>query len=353
MQALDFRIVDPHIHQWDPRTTPRASSLIARLFARWPDFYLKLGKSLFPAPVRGFVGRPENVLLPYMPADYARDAASSGVDTIVHVEAGWLGGGELGPVGETRWLDTLDFAAAGMRLGAIVAHADLCSPRVDDLLGAHVAASGKVRGVRQMAARHTAKGVMAWAKLPHLYTDASFLRGFERLVARKLRFDAWVYSPQLPDVTALAQRFPEAQIVLDHLGTPVGAGGPSGGVGETQPERDRIVATWRDDLARLAECKNVFAKISGLAMPVVGFGFHTRPEPPSSDELFERLAPLARHALDVFGVERCFFASNFPMDKPSAPYERLFEVYRRIAQERGEQAPRALLRENALRFYAV
>jgi predicted TIM-barrel fold metal-dependent hydrolase len=353
MPPLDFRIVDPHIHQWDPYTTPRATSALARLLARWPNLYVKLAKSLFPGPIRAFVGRPENVLLPYLPADYARDAGPDGVDTVVHVEAGWLGGGELGPAAETRWLDALDFGGAGLRLGAIVAHADLQAPRVDALLAAHAAASGKLRGVRHMAARHASKGVFAWCKQPSLYADANFQRGFERLIARGLRFDAWVYSPQLPDLIALARRFPEGQIVLDHVGTPVGAGGPIGGVGETQPERERIVASWRDDLARLAECKNVYTKLSGLAMPVLGFGFHTRTEPPSVDELFDRLGPFIRHALDVFGVERCFFASNFPMDKASAPFERLFEVYRRLAEERGEHAPRALLRENALRFYGV
>jgi hypothetical protein len=34
-------------------------------------------------------------------------------------------------------------------------------------------------------------------------------------------------------------------------------------------------------------------------------------------------------------------------------FDRLFEVYRCLAEERGEHAPRALLRENALRFYGI
>src|SRR4051812_22935877 len=182
MQPLDFRIVDPHIHQWDPYTTPRATSALARVLSRWPNLYVKLAKSLFPAPIRAFVGRPENVLLPYLPPDYARDAGQDSVDTVVHVEAGWLGGGELGPAAETRWLDALDFESAGLRLGAIVAHADLQAPHVDALLAAHAAASGKLRGVRHMAARHPSKGIFAWAKQPNLYTDANFQRGFERLI---------------------------------------------------------------------------------------------------------------------------------------------------------------------------
>jgi len=352
MSALDFAFVDAHIHQWDPRTTPRTTSILARLLGRFPDLYLKVGRAVFPKPARNFVGKPDVVLLPYMPPDHARDSAAFPVDTVIHVEAGWTARGEFAPVGETRWVDGLDFGA-GKRLGAIVAHADLCHPRVDEVLAAHADASPKLRGIRHMAARHPSSSVLAFSRAADLYGQADFLRGFERLAARKLRFDAWVYSGSLADVSALARRFPEVPIVLDHLGTPVAAGGPVGDVGRTEAERETIRARWRDDLARVAEHGHVHAKLSGLAMPILGFGFHTRAEPPSVDELTERLGPFIRHALDLFGVERCFFASNFPMDRASAPFEHILAAYLRLAQERGAGAPRALLRDNALRFYGV
>jgi L-fuconolactonase len=194
---------------------------------------------------------------------------------------------------------------------------------------------------------------MQFAKRPNLYADADFLRGFEELARRNLRFDAWVYSHQLADVAALAQRFPQTAIVLDHLGTPVGAGGPHGDVGTTESDRANIVAAWRDALATVAENKNVHAKLSGLGMPVLGFGFHTRATPPSAEELADSYGPFMRHALDVFGVERCFFASNFPMDKVSAPYHVIFDAFTRLAAERGSEAARPLLRDNALRFYGI
>jgi len=120
----------------------------------------------------------------------------------------------------------LDFARCGRRLGAIVGHADLRSADVDDVLEGHQAASDRLRGIRQMAARHADRGVLAFSDTANLYRDPSFLRGFEKLVARKLRFDAWVNSDQIADVVELARLFPEVPIVLDHMGTPVGAGGP-------------------------------------------------------------------------------------------------------------------------------
>jgi L-fuconolactonase len=269
----------------------------------------------------------------------------------VHIETEWSG--REGPAGETRWLAGLPYEAAGMRLGALVGHADLTSKHLAGMLDAHARASAEFRGIRQVASRHSSRRIMAFSRQPSLYANADFLRGFELVAQRGLRFDAWVYSTQLRDVAALAQRFPQAAIVLDHLGTPVGAAGPAGDVGANESERANIVAAWRDDLAKVAENKNVHAKISGLGMPVVGFGFHTRSAPPSAGELTERFGPFVRYALDVFGVERCFFASNFPMDKVSARYSDIFEAFARLAAQRGPEAPRALLRTNASRFYGI
>ena len=56
-------------------------------------------------------------------------------------------------------------------------------------------------------------------------------------------------------------------------------------------------------------------KLSGLCMNVVGFGYAARAKPPSSDELAEHWAPLVDHCIECFGVGRCMFASNFPVDK--------------------------------------
>ncbi len=354
MPKLDFAIVDPHFHHWDPLTTPRLASPFARVLHRWPRLFERVADVVMPRAARDFVGG-YSVIHPYLPSDYARDATGLDIDVVVHVEAGWEERGKLGVVGETRWLDTLDFERHGRRLGAIVGHADLREPHVDEVLAAHQAASPRLRGVRHKATHHPDRGVMAFCDVPNLYREAAFLRGFEKLVARKLRFDAWCYSHQIPDLVDLARRFPEAQIVLDHVGTPVGAGGPvgkGGRVGATAQDRKRIFETWREDLARLGEHKQVFTKLSGLGMPVLGFGFHRRPSPPSVEELSDTFRPFIGHALAVFGTERAFFASNFPMDKPSAPLGHFFDAYARLATEVGPAAPRALLRDNALRFYA-
>jgi predicted TIM-barrel fold metal-dependent hydrolase len=349
--TLPFPIVDPHVHLWDPGNTPRPVSPLVRLLGRWPRLLHRAALAVLSGPVLGFLGRPDYMIAPHMPADVRDAAAPLQVDTLVHVETEWTG--REGPAGETRWLESLRCEALGMCIGATVGHADLTSKHLAAVLDAHAQASAKFRAIRQMASRHPSRRIMAFSRQTNLYANAEFLRGFELLAQRGLRFDAWVYSNQLNDVAAMAQRFPQTAIVLDHLGTPVGAGGPTGDVGTTASERANILATWRDALAKVAENKNVHAKISGLAMPVLGFGFHTRSTPPSADELSECFRPFVTHALDVFGVERCFFASNFPMDKVSAPYHHIFQAFACFAAEHGPEAPRALLRDNALRFYGI
>jgi predicted TIM-barrel fold metal-dependent hydrolase len=224
MQDLDFAIVDPHFHHWDPLTTPRVVSPFARVLHRWPRAYERIASVLMPQPAKDFLGS-NSILHPYMPDDYARDAEGLRIDTVVHVESGWEQRGRLGVVGETRWLDQLDFERSGRRLGAIVGHADLRRADVDDVLAAHQPrACGCAASVRR---RRAIRIAACWrsATCRTCIARPSFLRGFATLVERGLSFDAWCYSHQIPDVVALAERFPEARIVLDHMGTPVGAGG--------------------------------------------------------------------------------------------------------------------------------
>jgi predicted TIM-barrel fold metal-dependent hydrolase len=92
-----------------------------------------------------------------------------------------------------------------------------------------------------------------------------------------------------------------------------------------------------------------------MLMPVVGFGFHQRPEPPSAAEVFERLGPHLRFVLDAFGPERCMFGSNFPMDAVSAPYATLLHALERTMNDAGllPSAQTAVLADTARRFYAL
>lgn len=348
-----FPIIDPHIHQWDLLCTPRILSVPRRLLG-WNRFLyentLKLGAKKSD---RDYVGRTDFVAWDYLPDDYARDAAELPVTQIVHVEAEWRDRSPLGPAGETAWLEQLFAGVNKPQLGGIVAYAQLQSPQLSALLDAHRSASSKLRGIRQMLAFDTDTGIMRFCDRPHLSQDVQWRRGFERLPDYSLSFDAWVFHHQLHEIAALAKAFPGQQFVLDHMGTPIGYGGPFASYGRNAQARDVIRRTWQLGMATLAEQPNVTVKLSGFFMPVVGWGFEKRQQPVSQQELLDAFAPAAHFVLEQFGVERCLFASNFPMDKVSLSLRQLYSLYAATVAHLPEADQRKLFHDNAQRIYRL
>lgn len=354
MNALPCSIVDAHMHQWNPLATPHAAAGLIRLLGRRPRLLHAVARALQSRANLESLGRIEHFLAPYLPADHAADFGAWPVDTVVHVEAGWHALSNLALVDETRWIAQLPFGQGGPQLGALVVNAD---PRKLDFANAlieHLQACAKVRGVRRMAAFHADRGIKRWATQPHLYLDQRFQAGYARLAELGLSFDAWVYSTQLPELSALAARFPEVRLVLNHLGTPAGVFGPVGRhTGRSAGERGDIFKRWQDDIAELGQYRHVHAKLSGLLMPVLGHAFHRRGEKAGVAQLQDLLGPFVEHALAVFGSQRLMFASNFPMDSVSANLADIIEAKRRLLAGHGEATLRAVFRDNAVRFYRL
>ncbi len=347
-----MQILDTHVHLWDPRNTPRAVTPLVRLLGFSPRLIDWVARRLFPRDVTAFYATPKHVTRAYLPADFDADRAHQPVRGLVHIEAGWTDKGPAGPVGETRWLDDLSPSGAG-RVQAIIVHVDLTQPDVADVLDAHLDASDRVRGARDVLAWHPSKRIMSSAAAPHLTSDPQWRAGFEQVVQRGLSFEATCYNTQLAELAALARAYPEQSMMLCHLGTPIGVAGPFGGVGNTAAERDVIVGSWKVAMARLAECANVHVKLSGLGMPICGFGFEQRETPPTAAEVADAFEPLVSFAIKTFGVRRCMFGSNFPIDKVSMPYSVLVEAMLAITASYTEDEQRQLFEGNGLRYYRV
>jgi predicted TIM-barrel fold metal-dependent hydrolase len=211
---------------------------------------------------------------------------------------------------------------------AIVAHADLEleEAALRDVLDAYVAVAGeRFRGIRQ--ATFT-------SAVPALLRDPRFRRGFGLLVDRGLTFDAIVRPEEIPDVSDLAGAFPEAAIVLDHIGMPDGAD----------------VDLWRRSVRDLARHRNVSVKIGGLGMLRLGVpeGAH-----PGSAELAEIWGPYVEVALDEFGPSRCMFESNFPMDAATCDYRTLWNTFARLATGYSHDEKADVFGGTASRFYGL
>ncbi len=259
------------------------------------------------------------------------------------------------PVGETEFVNGVAAMAASGRYGptrvaaGIVGMADLTlGARVGEVLDMHMAVGPRFKGIRHATAWDAADGVRKCHTNPTegLLLDPTFRDGFRELGRRGLSFDAWLYHPQIPELTDLARAFPGTTIILDHFGGPLGVGPYDG-------KRTEVFAFWKKAIAELATCGNVVAKLGGIAMPINGFAFHTRERPATSDELVAATGVYYRHTIECFGADRCMFESNFPVDKVSCSYRTLWNAFKKIADAASTVEKRALFHDTAARVYRL
>ena len=262
----------------------------------------------------------------------------------------------LRPTGETEFVNGVAaMSASGVygntRLCAgIVGHADLrLGDKVDETLDRHIAvAGGRFRGIRHIAA-WDADDVVLNPGNPapkNLLADPAFRAGFAKLAPRDLTFEAWIYHPQIDEVTALAQAFPGTKIVLNHVGGPLGIGAYEG-------KRAEIFPAWAASIRRLAACPNVFVKLGGIGMRINGYDFHEHPDPPSSQTLAAAWAPYIKTCIEAFGPARCMFESNFPVDKGSYSYPVFWNACKLLAAGMSAGEKDDLFRGTAARFYRL
>jgi L-fuconolactonase len=260
------------------------------------------------------------------------------------------------PVGETEFVNGIAAMSASGYYGApriaagIVGTADLqLGDAVAAVLDAHlVAGGGRFRGIRLGGTWDTSDEVPNHRTNPPqgLFLRQDFRSGFAHLAPRQLTFEAWCYHHQIPEVTDLARAFPDTTIILDHCGGPIGIGPYAG-------KADKVYSQWRAHVRELATCPNVVAKVGGLQMEVNGYGWHTRPRPPTSQELVDATRRYYEYMIEQFGPERCMFESNFPVDKVSCSYVVLWNAFKRLSAGASMDEKRQLFHDTAARVYRL
>jgi L-fuconolactonase len=217
--------------------------------------------------------------------------------------------------GEARWL-TAHAAAHGPLPGPVV-------PQYDARPGDPAAWAGMAQpllddGVPVAGLRLAVPGGAA---------DLSDVAGLDALCAGLAGtgrvLETLVRPAQLPAVAALADRHPELDVVVCHLG--LGTGPPD--------------EAWRTALADLAARQRVHAKVSGL---------HTT-APADAD----RVAAALRTAVDLLGAERLLFGSDWPMSARVAPYAEIVGRTARALPRLDDAAVSALWSGAAARLYGV
>lgn len=297
----DLPIIDAHQHFWD----------LAHNRHPWLQ-------DVPPIPFR--YGDYTALRRNYLPADFRRDCGAHRVVKTVYVEAEW---DPQDPVGETRWVSAL--AAAHGLPNAIVAQAWLDRAEVAEVLAAQ-AAFPLVRGVRHKP-RAAASPAAVVVGAPGSMGDLRWRAGYALLERHGLHFELQTPWWHLAEAGDLARAFPGTRIVLNHTGLPADRSAEG-------------LAGWGAAMRAFAACPNVAVKISGLGLP-------DRPW------RVEDNAPIVREVIATFGVERCMFASNYPVDGLVASYDAIMAGFKAIVADRPLAERRALFHDNAARIYRI
>ena len=280
-------IVDAHQHFWDPRIN----------YHPW---------LCDQPPVAFRYGDYSALRRPYLPADYFADAAPHKVEKTVYVETEW---DPRDPLGEMRYVERLRRETGFPTVAVAQAWLDR-----DDAAGIieALAQFEFVRGIR-----HKPR--------PGQMNDLRWRAGFAQLVRRGLRFDLQAPWLQLKEAARLAGDFPDARIILNHTGLPA--------------NRSREgIAGWKHALQALAACPNASIKISGLGVPGEAWTAQANRE-------------VVLAAIDIFGIGRAMFASNFPVDGLCASFDAIVTGMRAIVRDFSAAEQHAFFHDNAIRIY--
>jgi L-fuconolactonase len=244
-------------------------------------------------------------------AELAQASTAAGVDATVVVQARQT-------LAESHWL--LGLADATDQIAGVIGWVPLMDAAVDDPLS-RLAAHPKFKGVRHVLQDE-----------PDGYFLSDELhRGLALLPDLDLHYDLLVYQRQLPVALEFIDRQPDLGIIIDHLAKPTIRNG--------EVNRD-----WKAQMAEVARREQVIGvKFSGLVTEV------TDPEldPATLRSYFET-------ALELFGVERLMFGSDWPVCLLRIEsYPDWANLVRGFIHELSTDEQDAILHHNAVRIYGL
>jgi len=171
--------------------------------------------------------------------------------------------------------------------------------------------ASRFRGVRPMGAND--------GPLP----PAEVLRA---LRDRGLLFELMAHPDQLQSAAIGLEPFDDLVVVVEHTGWP-------------RSSSDEECALWKVGMAALAGLgEHVVCKLSGLAMPLGSMSV-------------DGFAPWLEYAIETFGVDRCMFGSNFPVDGMHGTFDELYATFSAVTTELDDASRDKLFAANAERVY--
>jgi predicted TIM-barrel fold metal-dependent hydrolase len=295
-------IVDAHTHLWD----------------------LSMGRHPWLAPSGNAVqalGGLDKLRRTYVVDDYLRDTARQNIVASVHIEALW---DPADPVGETRWLESLDKSRGVAE--RYTAAAPFGTPRAAAILERQ-ATFPRVVGIRDILSFHPTRPEKSFASRGDRAFDPAWRADVARLPALGLMLELMMYPYQLDGVLAVARAMPDLVVLVNHCASPI--------------DRDAEgMARWRDAVRQLAGEPNIALTVSNVA------GYDPAPT-------YESVRAVALHCIECFGTERTILATDWPVAGLVTDYDSIYDNFRRITADMTAAEQSALFHDNARRFYRM
>ncbi len=300
---MDFDIIDGHHHLFD----------LDAVYYPW----------LTDRPEAHFLlGNYEAIKQNYLPKDFRADTGDLRVVKTVHVEAE---ADHTHPLAETRWLSSV-IEDQGLP-DALVAHSWLHFPTSESIL-AEQAACAAVRGIRSkpLTAASAATRNDVHGK-PCSLGDATWRAGLGLLRKFNLSWDLRVPYWHLREAAEVCALYPDLPIVVEHTGL-------------AWDRSASGLAEWRAGMVALAQHEHVHLKISELGLAGDAWDYQDNRR-------------LVRQALEIFGFNRCMFASNFPVAGLRIGYVEQVKAIAHMITDCSKSERAALFHDTAERFYRL
>jgi predicted TIM-barrel fold metal-dependent hydrolase len=284
------RVVDTHIHHWDPANTAWFPHLA-------PEFDLSLIG----------IEHADRLKVRYLQDDYLAETAAWHLDAYVHVNA---------TSGPRAFLEEpARLTDVGGPLRALIGTVQLAGGDESPTAQLKIQARTPLfRGVRIVPAPDLESAEM--------HSVLSFLERNHHL------YEVFLDPDAMPRAAAVFRRYPELDVVVQHLGW------------STRATPDRF-AEWSKGMRLLADLgPRVACKISGI-------GLLTHELAAASARRW------IEAAIEIFGGERCLFGSNFPVDRQFGSYDDLMRACLAVIEPFGDDVVRSIFAENAVRVYRL
>ena len=300
---MDFDIIDSHHHLFD----------LNNIYYPW----------LTDRPEEDFLlGDYEALKKNYPASAYLADTGALRVIKTVHVEAE---ADHNNPVSETQWLvETIKNTGLP---SAIVAHAWLHLPETEKILETQSSFEA-VKGIRSKPitstsprSRHSIQGKPGSMQDPVWRQGLGLLRKFD--LSWDLRVPFW----HLTEAAEVCALYPDIRIIVEHTGL-------------AWDRSEDGLAEWRKGMKALAECENVFLKISELGLAYKPWDYNEN-------------RCIVREAIALFGFKRCMFASNFPVSGLRIGYVDQAKAVAHMIKDCSETERRSLFHDSANSFYRL